>query len=416
MKSYLLSIFRLDRSILVFIFGWSVIGLVHAGIISVLVNLYVLKIGFDLSFLGLLNGSSQIIWALFAFPAGMLGSRFGLRTCVIAAYWVVTVGLILFLSAAWLPQALWAAGLLIGNGLIGVAAALVSVNGIPYLMAVASERDRSKAFTLQSALFTLSAFLGSLAAGALPGFLADRLPGMIDEARAFNIVMWLAVPAYIFTAFLMTTLRPEPKIIQANKEKAHEAAPLALLLFLGLFFCLQMGSEQSVLMFVNVYFVENLRQPAAIVGVIFAAARLLPFITSPLQPLVLNRWGAGRVLAGGYLLVAVCVLIMALVPTLTSGVILYILFSVIISFTGTARSLFGQEAVQPQWRTASSAVSSVSQAVSAGLIGFGAGSILNAGGFRGMFLIGAVLALIVIPLYMIRQSHAASQQPEEALG
>jgi len=225
--------------------------------------------------------------------------------------------------------------------------------------------------------------------------------------------MWLAVPAYLSTALLMRTLRPEPKMIQETKKETREAAPVAILLFLGLFFGLQLSSETAVGMLINVYFSETLRQSAAIVGAVFAVAHLLPFIASPLQPLALNRWGSGRVLAGGYLLVAGCVAVMAVIPTLTVAVILYILFSVIISFTGTARSLFSQESVRPRWRTASSAVTSVSQAVAAGLIGFGASSILNAGGFRAMFLSGAALALIAILLYAIRQSRIAPTAQEE---
>jgi MFS family permease len=412
----MLSIVKLERSALLFILGWSVIGLFSLGIVSLLSNLYVLKLGFDISFLGILNGSSQIIWALLAFPAGMIGTRFGLRKSVIAAYYVASLGMVIFLSAIWMPMPFWAGSLLLGNGLVGVAGALVTVTGIPYLMAVTPEKDRNKAFTLQTALFTLLAFIGSLVAGSLPAYLIHILPGITNEAMAFNVVMWSAVPAYILTALLLRGLKPEPKIAVETKIRASAAAPVATLLFLGLFVGLQISSENTLGMFINVYFANNLQQPAVTIGEIFAAARLLPFLFSPLQPLALNRWGAGLVLSGGYLLVAVCLLIMALVPTLAVGVALYMLLNVIISFTGTGRYVYSQEVVQAQWRTTSSAVISISQAIAGGLIGFCAGAVLNAAGFRGMFLSGSALALAAILIYAIWQARANRRLVNETAG
>jgi DHA1 family multidrug resistance protein-like MFS transporter len=399
MKSYLLSVFKLERSILVYIISWSVIGLAHLGIVSVLLNLYLLQLGFDFTFLGIMNGSSQIIWALFSLPAGLIGSRFGLRNSLVAAYVTVVIGLVILLSATWLPHEMWGAALLIGNGLVGVAAALVSVNGPPYLMAISPENDRNKAFTLQTSLFTFAAFLGSLVAGTMPGFLMKWFPDLLDTAGAYHIVMWLAVPAYLLTVFFIRTARPEPKTDLVVATRVREAAPIAVFLFLGIFFSLQIGSENSVNMLINVYFVDSLRQSPVMVGTIFAAARLLPFLISPIQPLVLNRWGSGRTLAGGYVVVALCIAAIALLPTATSGVILYIFFSMIISLTGTARTIFAQEAVQSQWRTTSSAVLSISTAAAGGLIGFGSGTILKSSGFRGMYLGGALLALLAVLIY-----------------
>ncbi len=68
MFKYLLSIVKLDRDVLRFSFAWAMIGLIVLGINAVLMNLYVLKLGFDFSFLGNLNGSGQIVWVFAALP------------------------------------------------------------------------------------------------------------------------------------------------------------------------------------------------------------------------------------------------------------------------------------------------------------------------------------------------------------
>ena len=104
MFKYLMSILKLDRDILRFSFAWGMIGLIVLGINAVLMNLYVLKLGFDFSFLGNLNGSGQIVWVFAALPAGFIGTRFGLRNSLIAGYVVVILALACFLSVAWLPR------------------------------------------------------------------------------------------------------------------------------------------------------------------------------------------------------------------------------------------------------------------------------------------------------------------------
>jgi MFS family permease len=64
-------------------------------------------------------------------------------------------------------------------------------------MAVVSEKERSKAFTLQAALVTLAAFLGSILAGVVPGFLLTQYPLVVEQAAAYRAALWIGVPAYL---------------------------------------------------------------------------------------------------------------------------------------------------------------------------------------------------------------------------
>jgi fucose permease len=92
------------------------------------------------------------------------------------------------------------------------------------------------------------------------------------------------------------------------------------------------------------------------------------------------------------------------------------ILNVIISFTGTGRYVYSQEVVQAQWRTTSSAVISISQAIAGGLIGFCAGAVLNTAGFRGMFTSGAALALSAILIYAIWQARGRYELEKETAG
>jgi len=55
------------------LFGFTVFG----GIYAVLLNLYLLRLGYGPQFVGLINGTGQLAFAIFCLPAGALGRRWG---------------------------------------------------------------------------------------------------------------------------------------------------------------------------------------------------------------------------------------------------------------------------------------------------------------------------------------------------
>jgi MFS family permease len=286
------------------------------------------------------------------------------------------------------------------------------VNGIPYLMAVTSEENRNKAFTLQAATTALAAFLGSLVAGLLPALLMRANGPALDEVAAYDGVLWLGILAYLVAIVLMVRTLSVPSLVQSTDGtgQARPRVPVKLLLFLGLLFILQLGSEMAVSVFLNVYFAQSLLISTSVIGLLFAASKLLPFLLSPLQPLLLNRWGSGPNLATGALLVALCAVLLAFVPAAAPAAAGFIFFGLVTSFNSTARNLFGQEAVQPRWRTISNAMVIIGTALATGLVGFIGGSFIEKAGYQGLFLSGAIMAGVSVLLYIPWQRRA-SQKP-----
>src|SRR5438105_6875710 len=157
-----------NRSIVLWLVAWALGAFAYFGLQAVLLNLYLLRLGFGPQFIGLLIGSSQIIWGLSALPAGAFGRRFGLRTAQQAAFLLFGLGYGLLLMVEVLPRPQWEAWLFGCWAVTWVGAALLTVNATPYAMAIVDQRQRNAVFPAQTAVIALSTFIGSLAAGALP--------------------------------------------------------------------------------------------------------------------------------------------------------------------------------------------------------------------------------------------------------
>jgi MFS family permease len=153
------------------------------GISTVLLGLYILRLGFGLPFLGVMIGSGQLACVLLALPAGWIGRRFGLRRTLFIGLvgTALSAGLLLSVEAA--PRALW------GSWLIGcwivlyIPATPYLVNCVPYLMDLAEPGKRSLAFSLMQSLQGFGAFTGSLLAGWMVN-LFNSWPGISTEPAA----------------------------------------------------------------------------------------------------------------------------------------------------------------------------------------------------------------------------------------
>jgi predicted MFS family arabinose efflux permease len=228
--------------------------------------------------------------------------------------------------------------------------------------------------------------------------------GSLDQAGAYNAVLWIGVPAYLVSALLMFKARSAPPVIeQAYGTVEKIRPPWGLLFFLGILFAMQLMSENFMFLFYNVYLGEDLSISTNQIGTIFAVGRLIPFFISPLLPLMLNRSGAGRVMTAGYFLMAIVFLLMARIPIWQVAAAGFILISLLSNFSVISRNIFSQEIVKPRWRTTVNAVISICLALSMGVAGMVGGRIIPIIGFSGMFTIGAALALLSVLLYAIWQ-------------
>src|SRR5580765_7290642 len=107
-------LFTSNRNVRLFLIVWGLIAFAYFGVQGVLLNLYLLRLGFDTPFIGSLIASGQLAWALAALPAGAIGKRVGLRAALMVGNALVALGVALVLLVERLPQSEWTVWLYLG--------------------------------------------------------------------------------------------------------------------------------------------------------------------------------------------------------------------------------------------------------------------------------------------------------------
>jgi hypothetical protein len=409
---------------------------VTMGLQSVLLNLYLLRLGYDARYVGLLAGIGQLVWAVSALPAVLISSRIGLRSSFQLSLALGGLGLVLVLCAESLPRQWWDAWLVAGQVVMNVGLAIGTVSMPPYIMAVTGERERPHAFSFVAALIPFAALVGSIIAGVLPGLWAARLDMGMDQPTPYRLALWLgplicwlgilplvgADPGYVHEEADGSDKSPAA-VSDSGRRPLSRKAPLGLLLFWGIFVLIAAIGEGSVRTFFNVYMNNALAVPPATIGMIMGAAQILPILAALALPLALTHWGAGYTLGAGLLVMAACLAPLATTPQLWISAAAYMGAMASFTIVGAGRDLFGQEMVIPRWRTSSQAVAIFGLAMGNAVAAMLGGLLILAVGFGALYLFGmsaacVAAALLFVYLYLNgrRRTRYATEGPEAAAG
>jgi hypothetical protein len=410
-RSYLQALRAFSPSLRRLLLSMALIFIVGFGLIPVLQNLYLLRLGFDVQFIGLLVGLGQVVWAAAALPAGLLSNRIGLRNALMLGYSLFGLGLALLLLVESRPEPQWQAWLMASQVVFWLGTALITVNIPPYLMAVTGERERRYAFATLAAILPAMGLVGSLVAGVLPGLLAGGLDLTLDQPAPFRLALWLGPILACGAIALMVRADPVYVARQETQNESAARAPLALLAFFGLVVFLGAIGEGTVRAFFNVYLDVALGVAPAAIGSIMGLAQLLPIAAALAVPFLVARWGTGHALAAGMLGVGMFLLPLAAVPLVWVAAVAYMGVIALVTMTGTTRDMFGQELVLPRWRTTSQGVAIVGLALGWALAGIGGGALIKMSGFGALYFAGAVATLLAAGLLAGYLRRAAVRPP-----
>ena len=160
-----------NSDVLKYLLMASLIAFSYFGLIVVVFNLYLLRLGYDTRFIGVANGCMPIAFALSGIISGILGRRLGSRRTTATALVFAIIGVSLLPLSEYLTADYREIVIILLRIISGIGVSLFLVNLHPYLIAATSAKERVLIFSLQTATGHAAGFLGSIFASFLPSIL-----------------------------------------------------------------------------------------------------------------------------------------------------------------------------------------------------------------------------------------------------
>lgn len=375
---------------------------VWGGMYTVILNLYLLRLGYDFGYIGLINGLGAFTVAIFALLAGIAGERMGTRRLLIIGVICIVVGYFGFPLAGYASAGTRSALFLVTYFVGHIGMSFYIVNASPFLTALTQGETRALAFAWQTGLTALAAFAGSLIAGFLPGVFAALQGGSLADPAPYHVTLLLA--GGLLSAAIVPLVATDHAEISTTSRapQATGSAPLGIIITLALVSLLTIVGEGTARTFFNVYFDTRLAVPTARIGAVAALAQLLAAVTSIATPTLIQRIGTAKATLVGGLIKTLCILPLALIDHwIPAGLGLMGLMA----FAGILRpafTIYHQESVAPHWRAAVSGAITMATAMGFFIAAFVGGNLIPLIGYRGLFMIGAITSLAGMLVFWAR--------------
>lgn len=371
-----------------FLIGFTIFG----GIYTVLLNLYLLRLGYGPEFIGVVNAAGLLGLALFSLPAGAAGTRWGSRRTMIAGLALAAVGNTLLPLAEFVPVEVRPGWLLATNltGSLGLTFYIVNIN--PFLMRVTGAEERNHVFSVQAALWPLAGFMGSLVAGVLPRFFGAALNVSVDHPLPYRYPLLIAgLLLGTGVAAMLKTREPSNVDRQASTTE-RGAMPVGIIALFGMIVLLTVAGEGLTRTFFNVYLDDGLHAPTGRIGALAALGQLAAVPAALAMPLLAARWGRARTYLLASLGLALSLVPLALAPHWGAAGLGFMGVVALASISRPAIMIYQMEMVAQGWRVAIASAGTTAVGLSWALMAIGGGYLIPVLGYRAVFAIGAMLS------------------------
>jgi len=389
---YLYKLRSFSRDVWLYVLTFALWG-AFFGIHGVLLNLYLVRLGYGPEFVGWVNGLGRLAMGLCSLPAGALGGRIGVRRAILLGMCLGVVGFGLLPLAEFFPPAVQQAWVLGASSVGWLGGALYVVNGNPFLMGATRGDERQYVFSVRQALLPLAGVLGSIVAGLLPATLSRLLGVSLDQPAPYRYPLFLAaallLPGVPMLAATRAVSTPTVSTTEQGRVSRAGAAPYSLIAVLSLVILLR-GTRVETTLF-NAYLDAGLRVPASFIGVLMAVGKGLAVPAVLLAPPLIERWGQFKTILWGTIGMALCLLLLALVPHWGAAGLGYVGLTALTLIVGPAFTVYSQESVPPGAQALMSGATTMAGSLSQSLMALGGGYLIAAWGYPSLFFTAAGL-------------------------
>lgn len=404
LQNFFLRRLQYNQQTLLFFVTILALGFTIDGVYGVLFNLYLLRLGYDTTFIGQINAVGLFAFALMSFPAGIFGAWWTSSRMLRAGIGFILVGASLLPFSEWSPNGWQSAWLMVTYALIFSGFSLYFVNGAPFLMAVVKRGEQNRAFAMQTALLSLAAFVGSLLGGTLPELITHFQDFTLDDPQPYRTTL-MVVAVVMFIAFLVTwaihgrvdldsdTHAPENPIVpKAVESNGFTKTVIILIVIMSVVRFLQVAGVGTASIFINVYLDTSLKVSPGTIGAIAAFGRLVAVPIVLYSPRLIRRWGIGTIAVLASFGTALCLVPLALFPQWLAAAIAYIATLSLSNLRYTAFIVYIMLLVPTRQQSVMAGAGETAAGFSFALMALGGGYVLAIFSFRDLFLMGAFLS------------------------
>ncbi len=416
-SAYIATLRTFPRNVWLYFVAISLIGFtVDGGIFSVVFNLFLLRLGYDPAFVGQINSAGLLAFAVCSLPAGALGGRLGNRRAMIVGLVLMMVSSLLLALTEFVPLAWQISWLFSAYICFHSSIAIYFVNTAPFLMATTTEAQQNHAFSIQSAMISLSAFFGSMVGGFLPGIFAGMTGMTLAMATPYRyplliagVVLNIGIGALLWAKDEPTFARnrvlpPRPRRLYPSFFRVPRFGPInlqaidrtfvRLVVVISLIRLFQIAGMAVLMTFFNVYMDDGLGAPTAQVGLLTGLGRLLAVPVVLSMPLLSARWGNRNLAIGSSFSAFLFLLPLAFVEQWWAAGLSYMGVMAGSSIRYASFLIYIMAMIKPEQRSFMSGINEMTAGLSFAGMALLGGYLIVERGYRDLFLLGAALTLL----------------------
>jgi len=351
------------------------------GILRLLFNFYVLSLGHDRAFLGLLVALPPIVITAVAIPVGMLGHRIGYRSVLIGG------AALMIASLLGISVSTGVIGLVLFSAARGLSRTLLQVSSAPFMAENSESSERTHLFSVQFATRTLASFFGFLLAGVLPTLFARLLTVGVEDPTAYRASLW--VGAGLFALSILPLLRMKslatPNRTEPRPSLREMFRPPGQLIRLFLPQVVIGFGAGALVPFLNVFLKAKFGLSDAFIGLLFALQSVVMAAATLVGPLLAERLKRVRAVVLVQLLSIPFLILLGYAPLVSLSGVGFLARASLMNMANPLYTAFAMDAVKPERRPTASALMQMSWQGTRGVSALVSGQIQEGPGFSALF-------------------------------
>jgi MFS family permease len=371
------------------------------GIYGVIFNLYILSLGFQEDFLGLILSLSSVSIGLFAIPAAFICDRLGRKNTLLLSSSLLTLSLLFLYNTA--SKEL----LVVFSIAYGMASALSLVTGATFLLENSTSYERMHLFSMYYIIYTFSTLSGNMIGGFLPSILSNLSPELsilgAGGSIAYRLTLYVSLAATIISLLPLAYIEEKnslKKVGMSERFRIYKSICRSKTVRrMFLFYCLFGIGWGTSLPYFNVYFDIMLGASANQIGMIFSLSQLVMMAGYFFVPMLTEKLGKIRLASAVQILSIPFLLIFTFSSSLTVAAFGYIMRYTLMNMANPILNSFKMEIVSAEER---SIINSVMWMACYTFVGIGtyAGGLMMAEGKNSMpFLVTGIFYALTAVLY-----------------